>query len=91
MKHTVASLSEEFEQYKVAVDEKLEKFSEALDALKLSLVDSKSAEIKELQSELNEIKLSMDFMIKTFDAVKTDNATLIASNKSQAECKHRLS
>lgn len=52
---------------------------------------SKSAEIKELQRELNEMKLSMDFMNKTFEAVKTENATLIASSKSQAECNHRLS
>lgn len=91
MKPTVASLSEEFEQYKVAVDAKLEKLSASLDALKLALVDSKSAEIKDLQRELNEMKLSMDFMNKTFEAVKAENATLVASNKSQAECSHRLS
>lgn len=90
MKHTVASLAEEFEEFRAAVDQKFEKFSHTLDALKSALVDYKSAEIKDMQRELEEMKRSMDFMGDQFEAAKSANTDLIASSKSQAECNDRL-
>lgn len=82
---TVAALSKEFEEFKNTVETKLLDLSRALESVKLSVVTCNPADVRKLENEVVELKKSMDFINKEFEAAKTANATLAAKNKKLEE------
>lgn len=91
MTRTVTTLSAEFEDFKLKMENKLKELTEGLNAAKIVLTQNEPGEVNELRKEIVEMKKSMNFMNTQFEAAKKENELLVANNKHLKESNDRLS
>lgn len=81
MAPTVASLSKEFEDFKVSIERKLATVHNTLESVKSAVTGCHPESVNKLQSEIDDIKKAMDFMSSKFEAAKSENSGLKSDNK----------
>lgn len=85
MAPTVAVLSKDFDEFKTSIEAKLSTLTSSLDIVKCAVVKCKPDHVKQLQKEMEELKASLTYINKEFEAVKLENTALAATNKKLVE------